>query len=410
MPHLSFRTAALAVALMPAFGGAASLTIDQALTLAVERSQSARAARADTASAREAARAAGQLPDPTLSIGVDNLPVTGSERFSTTVEPMTMKRIGLSQEWVSHDKRDARQAAADALVRRQSSMAEVAIADTRLQTALAYIDAYFAGEALELYVLDEHHARDELEAAKGRLAASTGNGQEVLALASAQGIAGDGLAEARQARAEAEVALQRWVGTAPADLAPPSIAALPSEAAYVGAAPAVLSAQRDVDVARTDAMAVAAERSPNWTWQASYGQRQGNSDLVSFGVSIPLAVARAERQDRQAAARLALIEKADAQLEEAGRAATAEYRTLAGDVARLAARIERLRSSVIVPARQRTEVAIAGYRSNQVSLASLFEARHAEVDARRKLLGLQRELARAQAQLAYKPLVEGGQP
>jgi hypothetical protein len=41
---------------------------------------------------------------------------------------------------------------------------------------------------------------------------------------------------------------------------------------------------------------------------------------------------------------------------------------------------------------------------------ALFEARHAEVDAQRKLLGLQRELARAQAQLAFKPLASGAQP
>lgn len=133
MSHFSLRAAALAVALLPAFGCAAPLTLDQALTLAVERSQAARAARADAASAREAARTAGQLPDPMLSVGVDNLPVTGSERFSTTAESMTMKRVGLSQEWVPRDKRDARQAAADARVRRQAVMADISIAETRLQ-------------------------------------------------------------------------------------------------------------------------------------------------------------------------------------------------------------------------------------------------------------------------------------
>jgi outer membrane protein, heavy metal efflux system len=34
----------------------------------------------------------------------------------------------------------------------------------------------------------------------------------------------------------------------------------------------------------------------------------------------------------------------------------------------------------------------------------VFEVRHAELEARRKLLALQRDLARVRAQLAFKPL------
>jgi hypothetical protein len=37
----------------------------------------------------------------------------------------------------------------------------------------------------------------------------------------------------------------------------------------------------------------------------------------------------------------------------------------------------------------------------------LFEARHAEVDVQRKLLALQRDLAKRQAQLAYRPIPGG---
>jgi outer membrane protein TolC len=404
------RAAALAVALLPAAGGAASLTLDQALTLAIQRSEAARAARADTASAREAARAAGQLPDPTLSVGVDNLPVTGPDRFSTTADSQTMKRIGFSQEWVPSDKREARRAAAEAIVSRQASSADAAVADTRLQTAIAYIDVFYASEALRLATQDEHHAHEEIEAAKGRLASSTGTAQDVLASTAALGLAEDDSADARQSQADAAVLLQRWIGVRPDELAPPSVASTPSEADYVAAAPAVRSAQRDVEVARRDLSVASSERRPDWSWQVSYGQRSGYSNMVSLGVSIPLPVARTERQDRLAAAKLALVEKAEAQFEEASRAATAEYRSLESDVRRLAQRIERFRTAVVVPAHQRTEATIAGYRSNQTTLASLFEARHGEVEMQRRLLALERELARTQAQLAYKPVIEGAQP
>ena len=72
--HL-LRAVAMTAALLPAFAQAASpLTLEQALDLAVQRSEATRSARAGALSATEFARAAGQLPDPTLQAGVDNLP------------------------------------------------------------------------------------------------------------------------------------------------------------------------------------------------------------------------------------------------------------------------------------------------------------------------------------------------
>ena len=150
------RAAAVAAALLSAHWAAATpLSLDQALDLAVQRSQLARAARAGATGAAEMARAAGQLPDPMLAVGVDNLPATGPDRLRTSAEAMTMKRIGIAQEWVPADKRAARESVAHAFARRESVTGHVAAAEVRLQTALAYIDAYYAGQALELTTLNE---------------------------------------------------------------------------------------------------------------------------------------------------------------------------------------------------------------------------------------------------------------
>jgi outer membrane protein TolC len=401
------RAAALAAALLPALAVAAPLSLDQALNLAVQRSESARSARAGVTSASEAARAAGQLPGPMLRAGVDNLPVTGGDRFSTTRDSMTMKRIGISQEWLSHDKRAARQAAAEATVGREAIQAQVAVAETRLQTALAYLDAFYAGEALKLTTLTEQHAHEELEAARARLSSSTGSSQEVLSLTGARGVSQDESDEVRQQQSTANVSLQRWVGLRVEELAFTALATPPSEQDYVASHPTVVAMQRDIEVARQNAAAASSERKPNWTWEVSYGQRTGYSDMVSFGVSIPLQVARDQRQDRETASKLALVDKAEADLAEATRAATGEYQALTSDVQRLRERVDRYRSNVVTPAQQRTAAAKASYGSNQASLMTLFEARHAEVQAQRKLLTLQRDLAKAQAQLVFKPLNPG---
>lgn len=402
------RAAALAGAWLTAtWAAAAPLTLDQAIDLAVQRSPMARAARAGAQSAAEMARSSGQLPDPMLTVGVDNLPVTGADRFSTTAEGMTMKRIGIAQEWVPQDKRAAREAAANALAERESVMEQVAAADTRLQAALAYLDAYFAGEALRLTEHNEQHAREELAAGQARLKAAAGNSADVLALAGSLGMAEDESEELRQQRGAAEAALQRWVGLAAPELsAPPRLATL-EQMSFVAAHPAVVAKQKDLEVARQDVAVARLNRRPDWTWEVSYGQRTGYPDMVSFGVNIPLTVAPAARQDRETAAKQALVDKAQAELDEAQRAATGEYATLVSDAARLQARIERYRATVLVPAQQRSAVALAAYRGNQMSLVALFEARHAEVQAQRKLLALERDLARTQAQLSFKPIALG---
>ncbi|RZL95559.1 MAG: TolC family protein [Variovorax sp.] len=399
------RAAVLLAASLPLMAAAAEpLSLDRALQLAVERSEASRAARAGVLSATEAARMAGQLPDPVLRIGVDNLPFTGPDRFSTTRDSMTMKRIGISQEWLSADKRAAREAAANATTAREAAMAGVSIAATRLQTALAYADAFYAGELLTLTTLMEHHAHEELEASRARLSSAAGSSQEVLSLTGARGSSDDESADARQQQNAARLALQRWVGVLPEALAPIPAEPPPSEEAYVARHPSVVAMQRELEVATQAAAVAGTNRTPNWTWEVAYGQRTGYSDMVSFGVSIPLQVSPGERQDRETASKLALADKADGELAEARRIATSEYLTLRSDAARLQERIERYRANVVIPARQRTAASTAGYRSNQATLATLFEARHAEVEVQRKLLTLQRDLARSQIQLALRPL------
>jgi cobalt-zinc-cadmium efflux system outer membrane protein len=406
MSKAFLRAAVLVAALLPPFALAAPLSLDRAIAIALQRSETARSGRAGVASADELSRAAGQFADPTLRVALEDLPVTGADRFRTARDSMTTKRIGLSQEWLSSDKRAARQAAADATVNRETVMVQVALADTRLQTTLAYLDAYYAGEALKLTTLMEHHAHEELEASRARLASAAGSSQEVLALTGANAIAEDDSAEVRQQQSAANVALERWVGVHPDELAPVDPVGVPPEASYVARHPTVMTFLRDTEVAERAAKVASTNRNPSWSYEVGYAQRTGFSDLFTVGVSIPFPVARGQRQDRETASKLALVEKADADLAEAVRAATAEYRSLVSNNERLRDRIERYRSGVVTVASQRTAAATAGYRSNQTSLTTLFEARHAEVEVRRKLLLLERDLAKTEAELAFRPLSE----
>lgn len=256
-------------------------------------------------------------------------------------------------------------------------------------------------------LLKGHHLHEEAQAALARLSSAAASSQEVLQLKASRAVAEDETADHVQARASALAQLQRWVGLLAEDLATPALPVRPDEQTYVARHPAVAQARSDVEAARAEAASTAAHRKPNWTWQASYGQRSGFSDMVSLGVTIPLPVAPGERQDRETAAKLALQEKAEAALEETIRMASGEYRMLSSEAQHLSQRMERYRAGVLTTAQQRVEAAMAGYRSNQVPLMTLFEARHAQVQAQRKLLALERDLAKVHAQLFFKTLTGG---
>jgi len=404
MPSFHLRAVALAAALLPVVVTAAPLTLDQAVERAVHRSEAARSARAGVASASEAARAAGQLPDPMLGASLENLPITGSDRLHIGRESMTMKRIALSQEWVPAQKRALRTAAAGAMVAREAVSLAAARADTRLQTALAYVDAFYASAALKLSLANEARAGEAAESARARLSAGGGMAQDVLALTAARGMAADESAEIRQQSAAAAVGLARWTGTTADELSAPSLGAVMPEQAFVDRHPVVVARKRDIEVARQEAAVTASNRRPNWTWEVAYSQRSNFSDMASVGVTIPLPVAPAARQDRDTASRLALVEKSEAELAEAVRSAMAEYQVLTSDVTRVQERIKALEANVVAPARQRTAAATAAYGSNQAALSMVFESREAELEAERKLLKLRRDLAKALAQLSFKPV------
>src|SRR5258708_10729465 len=110
-PHAVASAIELTLSLgVAAFGARAQaqLTFEQAVHLAQERSRQLVAQDAAASAARDMAVAAEQLPDPTLTAGINNLPINGPDQFSVGRDFMTMRSIGVTQEFTRAAKRQAR--------------------------------------------------------------------------------------------------------------------------------------------------------------------------------------------------------------------------------------------------------------------------------------------------------------
>lgn len=141
-----FRRAAAAALVLASAGPPAwavsPLTLADALTTAVARSQQVAAQDALATAARQQAVSAAQLPDPVLKLGVDNLPVNGADRFSLTRDFMTMRRIGVMQEIPRAEKRQLRGERFEREAQRVQAERQMTVAAVRRDTATAWLDRY----------------------------------------------------------------------------------------------------------------------------------------------------------------------------------------------------------------------------------------------------------------------------
>jgi outer membrane protein TolC len=140
-----------------------TLSLDAALRMALEHSQTLAAKDQAVLAAQALSVAAAQLPDPSLKLGVNNLPVTGADKYSLTRDFMTMRSVGLAQEWVRADKRQA-------LSARYDSEAQVALAQRRMseqdiqrETAQAWLTLHFQQRVHQLLNLQSQEMALQLQ-------------------------------------------------------------------------------------------------------------------------------------------------------------------------------------------------------------------------------------------------------
>jgi outer membrane protein TolC len=159
---------------------------------------------------------------------------------------------------------------------------------------------------------------------------------------------------------------------------------------------------RQEDIARAEVEIAQAAKRSDWSVELMYSQRGPSySNMVSINVSIPLQWDQKNRQHREIAARLAQAEQARALREEAEREHLAETRRWVQEWQADLQRLARYDSDLIPLTVERSRAALAAYRGASGSLASVLEARRAEIDTRIERLRLEFETATLWAQLEY---------
>jgi len=381
-----------------------ALTVQRAVALAFVDQPSVGAYESEAVASEQAASAARSLPDPVVSAGVQNYPVTGMNAPSPTRDEMTMYTIGVMREQVRRSQREAEaaQLRSEAAVSRfQGSARQRTIQREVMKAWIDAVEARAKQRLLERVIGDLKTGQQVIEAG-----VPTGGSSPALALeAQAEvSLAESGLVEARGAEQRARGMLRRWIGVA-ADLPLPDfiprIDLPPGAAPDFNAHPEVLVANAEETVARRQADLARTQRRPNVSWSAMIGFRPSYGEMASVQVSIPLQINRRNLQDRKIAEAQARARAAAYRAEDTRREIGGQYAQALADYRSADARMAEISSRAIPSLEASFKAAEARYEGGQGSLELPLNIVRRYVEANIQLVEQQGAKARAAADLIY---------
>jgi outer membrane protein, heavy metal efflux system len=384
----------------------AALTLDEALRLAEREAPSLTAQAAQVEAARSLAIPAGELPDPKLLLGLQNLPIEGENRGRLDGEPMTMQMLGVMQEVPNRAKRTARIEVAEAGIQRATQAQHVERLKVRRETALAWIEALSIEQKLALFSdlyaennLLANAVRARISAGRGATADSIGPKQEAALLAEQED-------QLTQQRLQQRATLRRWVGARGDESLTGPLPHWPVDAQHyqhnLQRHPELTLFDPLAEEAQAEIRQAVAEKTPDWSWQLAYQSRDAAfGDMLSVQVSFDLPLFPASRQSPRIAAKQAQLNQLEAERSAAERAHAQQLATDLAEYQRLERALRRSQDSLLPLAEEKVALSLADYRSGAGELASVIAARRELIETRLKHIDFAQARALTSARLYF---------
>lgn len=365
------------------------------------------AGQAAAESARLMLKPAGQLPDPQLTVDLQNVPISGVDRFRLNRDEMTMLNVGIMQDVPSDAALRARQQVAEADVRVAGAALDISRLQARVAAATAWLEAYYAEQRVDALVTLALDAITLEQATTASLEAGIAKTDAALSARLQAARLEDRIADAQFEVSAARAELERWIGSVGPDRLGPAPPSFLIDAAVLrdhvehhvevaGSSAALARANAEIERAR-------AGRQSDWSWSLAYGRRDpAFGDMVSLGLKFSLPLFQSDRQAPTIDAKRADLKRVGSEREALLREHRAMLEAKLAEHVQLSARLARARHVVLPLAKQQEAVASAAHAAGTLDLPALFamrlEAKEAELDR----LDLERRLALVDAYLTLE--------
>ena len=407
---LYFFVAALALSFAAQAQHNVPLTLAEAEDLAREQEPGHAALLARASALLEQAVVAGQLPDPTMRIGLANYPIS-SGSFST--EGMTQAQLGFRQNFPSGKSRAFSTQQYESLALEMNAGAAARSRDVLTNVRIAWLETYYWQQARDIVTVSRPFFLDLAEISLSLYTVGRKTQQDVLRAELELNRLDDRLIEIDRRHAEARAALSEWLGT---DAKRPVAAKLPAweqvpalEMLHenLSSHPVVLAADAQV-AARRASVAIAEERKkPGWALDLGYGYRDGElpsgdprSDFVSLSVTMDLPFFQKNRQDRSLSAALSERSAAELSKNELLRRLTSQLDAEYAHWKDISRRVALYETSILSLSADHAQAALLAYQSEAGDFADVMRGYIDDLNTRLDHVRLQVERAQSYAALA----------
>ena len=386
------------------------LTFTEAEDIALAKEPGQRAMLAAAESLDEQAVYAGELPDPSLRVGLGNFPIEGGG-FRT--EGMTQAQLGIRQVFTRSKSRRLGSERLRAMADERERSAEARSRDVLMATRVAWLEAYYWRRAQRIVTESRPFFEDLVEVTRSMYAVGRKSQHDVLRAELELSRLDDRFIEADRSRAEAQAALSQWLGAEafrpvamklPTWAHPPALAdlkqALVNHPSLRAADTTILAMQSGVELAEE-------LTKPNWALDVAYGYREGflpsgepRSDFVSVAVSVDLPLFRANRQDRRLASALSERRGAVETRDKVHARLQSELDLHYSRWTDLQRRLALYENQILGQSRGQSQAALLAYQSDTGDFSDVMRGYIDDLNTRLEFTRLQVEQAQSYARLA----------
>ena len=399
------------------------VSLQQAVALAQEHDPWLTGSRYREQATRAQSVAAGQLPDPMVSLGFANLPV---DSFDFGQEPMTQLKVGVSQAFPRGDTRELKrqqlsEISAQHPYMRQDRQAKVAVAVSQL-----WLDSYRSKEAIRL--IEQNRALFEhlVDVAESSYTSGLGKTrqQDLLRAQLELTRLDDRLAVLQQQQEMSHAKLGEWLSAGLAndfvlsdDLPTLVLVDVPGAntlhatteqlVPVLLAHPMIKGLDQQIVATATNVQLAKQKYKPQWGVNASYGYRDddpmGNerSDFFSLGVTFDVPIFTSNRQDKDVQAAVATEGAVRTDKALALRSIRARFETARARLQRLNQRKALYQNRLLQEIHDQAEASITAYTNDDGDFAEVVRARIAELNANIDFLTINIDQLKTIAELNY---------
>ncbi len=407
------------------------LSLEEAVSLAQANDPWLRGSELRQEAARAEAVAAGQLPDPTVSLGLANLPV---DTFDFNQEPMTRFNVGLAQVFPRGKTRALRQRQFTEFSERHVHLRADRLAKVEVTVAHLWLESFRQHEAIRLIEQDHVLFEHLVDVAQSSYSSAQGQTRQQDLIRAQLELTrledrlhvlherfdthrlalGEWLpASARDSTGHVHQAEFRFGSTLPElDVQQPGWLAEPAPApeslyALLSRHPAILSIEHEISASNTGIKIAEQRYKPQWGVEARYGYRDraptgaDRADFFSVAVTLDLPLFTSKRQDQavQAARASAAATQTDKVL--ALRAMRASFEAAGAKLLRLNQRQALYQQRLLGEVSEQAEASLSAYTNDDGDFAEVVRARIAELNAHIDALNIAIDRLKVIVQLNY---------